>query len=429
MKPLFKIETTVIAVCACVTMAHAQTWVPARLIAPPAHKTKGLNICPAATGGFHFVYIDTVFYHLRYIRYHRNDTWTAPTTVKTGNFIWNTFVTESGSGTIWVVWENHADGASNCHAARSDDGGNGWGQYVLSNFSPGAVKSPAIVRLGGVYSHEALATFVNLSENRMYYNRFDGFRFLGPTQIPGAGCNSHYWCTGSSYSPADGGVYRTYGRNSNVYINFFDGVQWQGETELKNDGQFFAWPEVSAAATGHVMASWEFDQRIYSRVRIPGQGWMPAVSFSGRAMRITPIGERPEFYMTYVKMPEEDRIMGRRWANGAWQAETLVSVNLPGNYSAQTAVCSDRWGTLYCVWEYWGDGPQSYFSYTRDYEYAQTPTPLNTPPPPPTATITPTFTSTATRTFTLTPTVTNTPRSRTPTLTPTPGVEPNLLTW
>lgn len=424
-----------------VEAAHAQTWVPARLLAPYDHDTKSQAICAAATGGFHYAYVDVQTHRRYYIRYYRNDTWTQALPIGDGGGF-NLSIAESGGGSIWVVWEDWSGGGPNCTAAQSDHGGASWGFHQVSNFTGNAmgVKFPSIARLGGAYSHQVIATFANVasSQRKMYYNRFDGFRFLGVQEIPGGGCGSEYWATGSAHSPANGGVYRTYGYGSNVYVNFFNGTSWEGETQLKNDNQFFAWPDVAAAASGHVMVIWERDEKAWCRAFVPGQGWTETVSFAGHLPRVTAIADKPEFYMTYVKMPEQDRIMGRRWANGAWSGETRVSVGVPNTFSVQNMVASDRWGTVYCVWEHWGDGPQGYFSYTRDYEHPQTPTPLNTPQAPPTSTITPTFTNTVTRTFTLTPTITNTPRNQSPTATPTsthtptpsmPPVLPNLNIW
>lgn len=404
---------------------EAQTWETARLVTPFDHDTKGLSIAPAHGGGFHMVWNNAHNWYIHYMRYTREGGFSPVRTAFTRNFNNNPKVAESGGNVIWITFEDWKDGVQAAVVASSDNGLTWSPEVKATNFGEsGGVKFPAIVPIGGPYSRQMLVTTVSTAQNRMFSNRWDGFRFLG-TQEFGV-CTSWYWSTGSTSEPA-GGAYRTYGRNDEVFLNYWNGERWTGETQISANGEFFAWPQVAANDFGRVCVVWDKNARILVRVSQSG-GWGPITDLvKGHHPNVTALAGRDEFYLTYN---HDDILWGRRWSQGSWGPEVRISVGVATAMTVVNSVCSDAWGTLYCIWEYWPLGrPQTYFSMTRDYELAATPTPRNTPPPQDTPTITPTFTSTHTFTATVTPTVTNTPRdtrtftptttAQTPTFTPT----------
>lgn len=428
---------TISATLFVIRPAMAETWAAAQPITPPNHEAKDFGIAGARSGGIHFTYRNAQTSIIYYRRYRRDTGWGDLRQVKSGNFVANTRVTESNAQEVWVAWENWLDGP-NAYAARSTNGGLSWTEYDTTNYpSAAGVKHPWITPLGNVQdSYQVMVSAWDTKSKEMIYNVWDGFRWLGRRSLTGPLNSSEYWVTGGAYSPFNGGVYRQYGISNDLHVNFYDPNtnSWAGHTRITFTNTFFAWADVACDSQGKVMVLYERNERVLAVLFRPSTGWETPVDLGrGRLSSVTAISNKEEFYCTWLALPEQNRIIGRHWIGGVWEPPVVVTQGVPWAFSNQNEVTSDPWGTVYCVFEYWGSGgPVDHFTYTRDFEYAVPPTPGSTPPPPPTSTVTSTFTVTPTFTVTLTPTVTNTPRPQSPTRTPTPTnvpVWPNLLTW
>lgn len=413
---------------------RAETWQAAQRLTPLEHESKEAGLVGAHTGGCHFLYKNVKDGNYYYRRLTRDWNWGPTSTVHGGTFSANGRIAESGAQEVWVTWEDWRTGTPNGWAALTRDGGQFWHKFNVTNLpgEPG-IKHPYLVPLGHPEGRQMIFTACDVAARKMYYNVWDGFAWLGLREFASS-VHVEYWVTGSAWSPANQGVYRQYGRNNDLYINFFDGSNWTGETRLTYDNQFYAWAEVACNRNGDVMVVYERDGRVYAVINRPGLGWASRVDIGGgRLVSITAIGDKPQFYVTWLQLPDQNRIEGRRWNNGSWDPQVTVTQGVPWYFSNQTEVTSDAWGTLYCVFEYWASGgPVFYFTMTRDYESGPTPTPRNTPFPAPTSTITPTFTMTATLSPTPTGTATNTPRNLSPSPTPSPTPvrpEANLIFW
>lgn len=413
--------TTFLAICVTVGSVSfgAETWSQPQRITPLDHEAKDAGLAGATSGGFHFSYRNAKNSNLFYVRYTRDVGLGPARLVHQGNFVANTRVAEALNQDIWVCWENWIDGP-NGYASVSRDGGATWTEYNVTGYASNAgVKHPWITPLGLGTSPNMLFSAYDTKDQVMIFNVWDGTRWIGRQSFTGSIPSTEYWVTGGAHSPFNGRSYRQYGYSNDLRIRSYDGIAWSAETRLTFDNLFYAWADVDCDQFGRVMVVYERDQRVRAVLYDPASGWgTPEIIGQGRLSSVTAIADRPEFYATWLSLPNQDHIEGRHWANGTWDPQVDVSAGIARAFSNQTEVTSDPSGRLYCIFEYWGSGsPVFYWTACRDYEHGFQPT------------VTPTFTITHTPTVTLTPTPSNTPRSRTPTSTPVPVPDASLLLW
>ena len=199
----------------------------------------------------------------------------------------------------------------------------------------------------------------------MFYSTWNGQAWSSPQ--PFASANSQYWVTGSTWGLGfNGAVFRTYGRDDNVYIRSFSGSSWSVEVQLSNSGVFFAYPTVAQNEFNEVMVCWEENSVIYCRYFNPQAAqWEPVFGVTGGNLpSIVAVPNTRVFYLTYTP-GDSHYIFGKQCTMGtcAKNVTDTVSNGVPPTFTVSSSVCADGTGRLFCVFENWQSGnPQAFLT-------------------------------------------------------------------
>jgi len=326
-------------------------WTAPQLVNDPSETaSKTTKVAASKNGGFHIVYNSGV---LRYKRY--TDSLSAGKTLFSPmNF--NHYVTESLNGDIHVVFENWASGGPEVGWVRSTDGGATFSSTVNLSASGGNAKHPHIVPFGMGSSSEALMSYYRANSKLLYYSRFNGTSWSAEASI-GSTSESEYDCVGMAWSQFNGSVWRTFSPSmTSSRMRNYTG-SWSPEITLP----FASWvvrQRLAVNASGQVMILWDNEGSIFYVLYAPDSGFGPVLNLGevgyGGAFDVCAVPGTNDFYMVWGK--GANRIVGRRWNNGQWLTEELISGSLPHALTLSPSVACDPSGRLICAWEYWGSG-------------------------------------------------------------------------
>lgn len=375
--------------CLLAGAVSAQEWAPGqRLQLASESGVKNPKICPASTGGFHAVYkVSSEDWRLDYRRYFGGSL-SAPTAIPHTGWPGGTAdVAEAGNGDIWYTWENWAGTAEReqIWAARSSNGGVTWQSWNITQYQygpgeDGQAKHPSIAPYGPPGSATMVSATWRAVTNELYSGVFNGTSWSSH-QGMGTYVDNAYSTYGICQSPADGSVYRVYGRRiAGVWqacIRRFNGASWEPEivvsTHSSND--FICRLGIAINHLGRIMVTWENNDTIYARHYVPEAGWLPQVEVTGGTnAAVTAIPGRNDFYVVYVT---GGGVRGRRYAGGKWES-TAKSLNdgLGGVHRVDCDVCADSGGYVYATWETHPDpGPVAYYAVYGGFVHSDTTAP------------------------------------------------------
>ena len=345
------------------TGSAAFGWATAQLLNDPSDiAAKSAVLYASKDGGFHVVYVNTKpSWQIVYRRY-QNGILT-PKKVVRENFVPNPSICEAGNGDIHLVWEDWIGGPS-VGWAKSSDGGQTFTWQRMTDTVE--TKLPMLAHYGASDSGTVVMTYWNAADKNLYWRTFNGSNW-GTLYNMGQNADNIYELSGICRSLQDGTVYKSYGTNVggvlSVCYRRFNGVNWEPQVVVASVG-FFARPDIAVNTTGHILLVWDQDERIWIRMFTPGVGWGPIQQMTNEKSACPAVCAIPgttDFYLVYTK---SDRIWGRRWQGGVWQAEELVSVGKNPSFVWGPDVCAGPDGSLYASWETWETGePQQWFSY------------------------------------------------------------------
>lgn len=343
-----------------------QNWTNAQLLNDPGWATsdvKSAHLEASIDGGFHACYTVN---GLRYRRY--DGTSLLPEkTIFTG-LTFNPDIDEAANGDVHLVWENWANQSPYVGWSRSTDGGATFSSAINISTS-GDSKHPQIAGFGLGSSDDALMGYWDANTEYMRYNFFNGSSWLGDTSM-GVKGNSQYEVTGMDRSPIDGSVYRTYDNGPWIVARRFNGSSWDGELAIDNYG-FSPRIECAVNDAGQIMVVWDADNVHRSVLYTPGAGPSAQMILTYDGSWGTSVCNIPgsnNFYTAYPKnLSGNARLYGRMYAGGGWLPEEQVTYGLSDDFTVGPQVSADPngTGTIYAVWEWWGNGndkPQQYFA-------------------------------------------------------------------
>ncbi len=355
-----------IAVLACSVAAFGQSWTTAQLLNDSSlsgYDVKSARVAASRNGGFHATY--TVYGPGASIYYRRYNNGLGPQKLITSQMPFNPDIAEAPNGHVHIVWENWGDGAPEVGWVRSTDGGNTLSSMVNISSSGRNAKWPQIAGFGLGNSDDALMSYWNALTKEIRSNFYNGSSWSGDLGLNVYG-NSQYEVTGMDRSPKDGSVYRTYDNGPWLGMQRYDG-SWGSFIGVDNTG--FS-PRITCAVNdaGQVMVLWDADNKFWSIVYTPGSGLGPKMLVTSEGSWGTSLCAIPgtnDFYTAYAKNSGQGRLYGKRFSGGGWLPEEQISSGLGDAFTVGPDVSADPngSGTLYCVWEWWGNGkPQQYYA-------------------------------------------------------------------
>lgn len=357
--PVFSLAT-VMVVAMIPGSAMAQSWSTAQPLSPADGDV--VDLAPAASGGFHAVYRSP-----NRVNYRRFTNSLGPVIgVFTSGFNSGPAVAESPNGTdVHVVFENWVgSSAPQVGWARSTNNGTSFSGVTNITASDGCAKWPMLTPYGTGTNPAMLMSYFRSGStggcNKSYYfSLFNGASWSSEASA-GFGSNSEYDCWGQAWSPKDGSIYRTNTvGQSQSQIRQYNGA-WGTPTTLLN-GSWTVRQHLAINPAGQVMVMWDQDGRIKSQLFTPGGGPGPIIDiavggYSG-SCDVASIPGTNQFYMVVGKQGGAFRVVGRRFAGGAWGGEELVMTGLADNFLAYPSLAiSPVTGQMYCAWQYhWPD--------------------------------------------------------------------------
>lgn len=365
MKAGYRCATSMFTLILCTATAWAIPWENARKISD-GETTKSMDVYGASDGGCHVKWCADIGgpWSIRYRRIYADGTMGAITPVYTANGLEiNGDIIEAGNGDLFVTWEDWVSNVT-VRTARSSDNGATWTSYNI-----GGEKYPQLCRVG-TNPAKAMVNLWNPPSDSCQYAIWNGSSWTSRINVPDTYQVGEYWVTGCAWSPYDGRVWKTFGRETggwNLYVKDYNDATgtWGPTVQMTTSSGFFAWPAVAANEYGQVLVIWEDgNSSVWIRVYTPGSGWTaPVYIAQGRLPAVTSIPGNPEFYITYVPLPSQDRLDGHVVLNGVVGARETVSNNLAGGYTVYNSVSADALGNIHAVWEYWGnDKPETYYN-------------------------------------------------------------------
>jgi len=341
--------------------AFGQSWSSAQLLNDPSlagTDVKGARVVASRNGGFHAIYSAGPLYYRRYT----GTLGPQKSIFSPMNF--NADITEAPNGHLHVVWENWAGNGPEVGWTRSTDAGNTFSSPVNISSSSFNAKWPQIAGFGLGSSDDVLMSYWNALTREIRSNFYNGSAWSGDIGLNVYG-NSQYEVTGMDRSPADGSVFRAYDNGPWLGIQRYSGT-WNSFIGLENVG-FNVRIQCAVNDSGQVMVLWDTENKFWSILYTPGSGAGPKMMVTSEGSWGTSLCAIPgtnDFYTAYAKNGP-GRLYGRRFSGGGWLAEEQISSGLGDAFTVGPDVSADPLGsgTLYCVWEWWGNGkPQQYYA-------------------------------------------------------------------
>lgn len=359
MKQILASTTAILITALLSPQAMGQSWSTAQRLNDLGQSNGDIKepaVCAAAEGGFLTAYRYHVSHgpvQMVYRRYQAGSL--SPVKVLHQTTIFGGDICQAGNGDIHVVWENW-DGTTDVGWAKSSDGGLTWTSATEITNLASVAKIPLLAHFGASNGGDVVMGCGKADGKHLWYNRYNGSSWNGGGSSTGTNYNSEYELFGMCRSLQDGSVYRCNARGGRLYFMRYNGFGWS-ETQLNTPNMdFFPRQSIAVNPAGQVMVSWDYDNDFWSSLYTPGSGWGPVTLIhdagSGGAQgSITAIPGSNDFYAVYTSNME--RIRGKRWSNGIWQAEEVVAVGLSDSFSLNARVCAGADGSLYAAWERW----------------------------------------------------------------------------
>lgn len=328
----------------------------------------------AAENGFHAVYRVTSNSRIRYRRYYNGSLKPVQDVFPATNFAANPYLGVALDGTVHVVFEDWAGNNPNIRWYRfTVDDNTGAISNVVTQVltTDGGAKHPHITPYG-LSGGQMLMTYyrsgTSSNNKQLHYRLYNGSTW-GPELPIGSPANSEYECFGQARAP-DGSVWRSFTDAGTLKLRRFDG-NWGPEIVLDSNGQMHNRQRLAVNDSGQVMVVWDEDGKLWSMLHTPGVGNGPKIMITNENswfQGMCAIRGTNHFQVGYPKNHDNvnlypSRCYAKRWTGAAWQAEEVVTQGLPHAFTVQPELDCSPDGTVYCTFEYWGNGkPQRYFS-------------------------------------------------------------------
>ncbi|GMU22595.1 MAG: hypothetical protein AMXMBFR13_26800 [Phycisphaerae bacterium] len=348
--------------------AASAQWTTAQMLNDPSENSGAIKepaICPAASGGFHvtYRYFAPNGVRLQYRRYLNGSLSAIKNPPLATGTIFGGDICEAGNGDIHVVFEDW-NGTLSTGWTKSSDGGLTWLPYQEITAFGDVGKIPQIAHFGPSNGGEVVMNVGKPNGKDVWYNHYrlvnGTWQWNGFGADTGHNYGSEYELGLMARSLFDGSVYRLLDDGDWVSWQRYNGTNWT-TTHVEHTG-FFARASIAVNPAGQVMATWEKDNAFSSRVYTPGSGMGPVQMIAGPEHSnghggygmVSAFPDNNDFYAVYVK--DTNRVRGRRWSNGSWLAEEVVSVGQTPEFTVNAQVCTGPGGWVYACWEYWGSG-------------------------------------------------------------------------
>lgn len=357
---------TVLCLMVGVGSASAQNWQTSQLFSDAGDpgELKGSCVVGSASGGFHGVYSIKDQGVLKYKRY--NGTLGASVVVPgSSGFVAGHHMAEAPNGDIHIVWENWHAGPE-MGWSRSTNGGASFSSTVEITSTGMNMKWPYIAGFGLAGSDDVVVSYWR-SDNRQMRSLYYNGSSWGADTYMGVLGNSQYEVNGIARSPLDGSVWRTYTTSGALKLRQYTGSGWGAEITLDSNGEMHNRQRVAVNDAGQVMVIWDEDDVYYSILYTPGvgAGAKTVLTSSGSwAKDVCAIPGSNNFYAVYWH-GSHARLYGRKWAGAGWLSAEHVSYGLADNFIADASVDADPAGNIYCMFEYWSDGPPDQYYNVR----------------------------------------------------------------
>lgn len=354
-------------------------WIePQRLseAASPSGGYKGARLYAAQGGGFHAVYMIGAYDGVRYKRFD-GGALSGPVTLYNG-FCANATVAEALNGDIHVAMERGVGDDLIIAANKSTNGGASFAGWQNLNGWPHS-KSPHITPVG-LTGDDMLLTYYQADGGAINYWIYNGSSWSSE-MYTGANSLSGYDCFGQAFSPLDGTVWRAYNPTDMTYrMRQYNGG-W-GNEQVIHTNLWAVRQHMAVNDAGQVMLLYEqWDAgmagliQVSARLYTPGAGFGPVMNMGGGgyngSVDICAIPGSNDFYFART---DNSRVYGKRYTNGQWLAEELISGSLPPNFTVFPSLTAGADGTVYCAWEHWVDHPdygepEQWFAVRPAYPY------------------------------------------------------------